>query len=151
MVLQLDNSKKSWDNIASRPVLSNKRESKFSSLKGRRICLIHTLSTPIKIYVSVSRLALTLFQTAFLGFGIVSLNIHPKNVSVIVSNLIDIPLATFLLPLEVCVNVIRGLAGLLHPGAMIRETSNHSDQIYCQHNILIGTLINYPLQQENIY
>jgi hypothetical protein len=147
---------RNWDLIAHRSVISIDGTShEATSLKGRGICLIHALATPLKALSGVGMLAFFITETAVRVLGVLTLNSHPKELIQAVVSLVDIPLGALLLPIALLANVIRGVAGtIFHPGAMIVDRSayrSYSDfnHFAANHNILFGTLINYfPLPDQ---
>lgn len=142
-----------WSLITSRSVISTNGGTRCaSSLKGRGICLIHTLATPLKAYSGLGRLVLATISTASDIFAVLTLNAHPKELVRAGKNILNITLGAALLPFVMLANIVRGVVGtIFHPGAMIREEDSflqYRKPYLAKHNIIEGTLVNYPLAND---
>jgi hypothetical protein len=143
------NIERSWNIIAHRPIKSEDGYHLQSSWKGRGVCLIHTLATPLKAISGVGLLVITAASIMLVPFGVITLNISPKSLITTSFHIVDLTLGAVLLPIALAANVIRGIVGtVIHPGAMIKEddsikTLYKEKQFPIQHPILQGTLVNY--------
>lgn len=142
----------SVDMIVNRPISSIDGTShRGLSLKGRGICLIHTLATPLKAWSALGKLVLLISQTAAFVLAVLTLNAHPKHLINVSAKVIDIAGGTVLLPIAFVIHLIRGITGtIIHPGMMIKDDSLRKDQYEfyrfgAEHNILQGTLVHYRM------
>lgn len=139
-----------WAMIASPTVLSTDDSSHLiGSLKGRGICLFHTLATPFKALSSLGRLVMSVVETAYVIFATLTLNAHPKELLQAAANIVDVVGGAALLPFALIANVIRGVVGtIIYPAAMIQDASAYitdEHQFKADHNLLYGTFVNYPV------
>jgi hypothetical protein len=148
-MVYFSNIQRNWDAIVHRTVwIEDESMTKASSLKGRVVCLTHTLATPLKAWSGVGTLALSTAGAVFGTFAILTLNAPPQYVLQIAANVIDVPVGAVLLPIALLANVIRGIAGtIFHPALMIRRYHHLSPDsaipFAVRHYILQGTLVNY--------
>ncbi|WP_068471442.1 hypothetical protein [Candidatus Protochlamydia phocaeensis] len=136
--------------IVEKPVLSIDGYShEAGSLKGRGICLFHTLATPLKALSGVGRLILATASIATRTFAVLTLNAHPRELIRAAAVVIDVPVGTVLLCVSLATNIIRGVLGtIFHPGIMIEDArpfTSCADFHYfaAEHNLLAGTFVNY--------
>lgn len=149
-MVHFPNIDKNWSIIATRPV-NCRKEDKYDEffsvqgLKGRGICLIHTLATPLKALSALGRLVLSVIAIATITFAVLTLNQHPSDLKQAGANVIDVTVGTVLLPVALFANVIRGVAGALYPKAMIGY-NDAGDRYAMEHPLLSGTLVNYYVE-----
>lgn len=127
-----------------------------SSIKGRIVCLVHLIATPLKIISSIGHIAARILCAAYLFVQIVTLNTSPSLSKHIIFHLADAALGIATLPLAVIANIIRCLVGTtLYPAAMIRNDTglimeDKFDRWPADHMFLAGTLVNYGIEEPNI-
>lgn len=139
------NITRNWNLIATRPVKCNDESAQPSSLNGRKICLVHTLATPLKAFAALGKLILSTVDIATRVFGVITLNEHPKSLRQAGASVIDVIGGSLLLPVAIVANLVRGVVGtIFYPGALIAQADKTDSQWSVRHNCLAGTVVNYP-------
>ena len=90
-----NNIENNWNLIAHRPVECLDDANEFSSLKGRGICLWHTLATPLKALSGLGKIALTIIEIATIILAVATLNAHPDILDQAAANIIDVSISFF--------------------------------------------------------
>lgn len=118
-----------------------------SSLKGRAVCLVHLIATPLKALSGVGKLTVSVANAALAIFKALTLNASPKSSLIYaVTEIADVLCGTITLPFALLANVVRCAVGVIfHPGAMIRNDSAAQPQPtdFRSNMFLYGTVVNY--------
>lgn len=141
-MVNFPNIENQWHTITHRTVECEETFDKGYALKGRGICLAHTVATPIKIITSLAKLVLSTIEIATIIFSVITLNAPPRKLFQAGANVVDVAVGTVLLPIATLAHLVRGVAGIIiHPKCMIKET----DFILpgTKSSTLCGAIVNY--------